>query len=62
MNKIIWYPLYMIVMIILYAFAAVKNSPRLVYNLFHRRKRAYWHPMDWLEREDYDPTESFYHE
>jgi len=55
--KRIWYIAHYAVLVILFIIAFFKNVPSFIYNLFHSRKRAYWHPMEYLAREDYDITD-----
>lgn len=74
-RKIVWYPLFLITMVILYVVAFFKNVATATRNLFHKTKKKYWSPSDWMKgmdhmsdrgrfmaREDYDPTESCWHE
>lgn len=54
MRKIFWNPLSFVCLCMLAVIAFFRNIPTRIYNRFHLRKKKYWHPVDWLAKEEYD--------
>lgn len=52
--KYFWYPIAIFCFCILAIWMVIKNLPRAVFNAFHKRKKVYWHPVDWLMKDEYD--------
>lgn len=52
--KYFWYPLALFCFCVLVIWVGIKNLPRAAFNAFHKRKKRYWHPVDWLMQDEYD--------
>lgn len=53
--QILWYALYPVVWTALMLIRIVRNIPVVFYNLTHKQKRKYWHPVDWIMNDSFHP-------
>lgn len=55
--KYFWYPLAIFSFCVLAIWMAIRNLPRLIFNIFHKKKKTFWHPVDWIMSDERDPCQ-----